>query len=120
MPSPFMEDSYGNKSHRLPHDVLHSWIITESSPKHVQCQVVRQTLREFQTFNRVFLYCHGCLTHIMRRQFAEKLDYYQSDLDEARRRWSELIRAMNRIPHPSAQGLLSLGFVLDLLKTRIW
>jgi hypothetical protein len=66
-----MEDSYGNRSHRLLRDVLHSWEITEPSPKHVQCKITRQTLGEFQAFNRVFLYCHGCLTHIMRPQFAE-------------------------------------------------
>ncbi|MBI3552508.1 MAG: fatty acid desaturase [Elusimicrobia bacterium] len=56
----------------------------------------------------------------MRRQWAAKLETYQNDLDEARRRWAEMIRAMNRIPHPSAQGLLSLTVVFDVLKTRLW
>ncbi len=59
-------------------------------------------------------------TKEVRRQWAEKLEFYQDDLDDARKRWAEMIRAMNRIPHPSAQGLLSLTFVLDLLKTRVW
>lgn len=56
----------------------------------------------------------------MRKQFAGKLDEYQDELETARRRWADMIRAMNRIPHPSAQGLFSLAFVLDVLKTRVW
>ena len=67
-----MEDSYGNTSHRLLQDVVHSWGITEPSPKHVPCKVTRQTLGKFQAFNREFLYLHGHLTHFMRPQLAER------------------------------------------------
>lgn len=56
----------------------------------------------------------------MRRQWKEKAELYQAEFDEARRRWRDLIRAMNRISHPSAQTALSLTLVLDILKMRIW
>jgi stearoyl-CoA desaturase (delta-9 desaturase) len=56
----------------------------------------------------------------VRRQWAEKMVYYKAEFDEAGRRWTELMRAMNRIPHPSAQGLLTITAVIDVLKTRIW
>jgi len=56
----------------------------------------------------------------VRRQWNEKLAAHEEDLADARRRWANLIRAMNRIPHPSAQGILTITAVLNVLKTRIW
>ncbi|MBI5631695.1 MAG: fatty acid desaturase [Elusimicrobia bacterium] len=39
----------------------------------------------------------------MRRQWEANLGYCRAELQEARRRWAGMIRAMNRISHPSAE-----------------
>jgi stearoyl-CoA desaturase (delta-9 desaturase) len=52
----------------------------------------------------------------MHKQWGEKIALYKAELEEARRRWREMIRAMNRISHPNAQGLASFVFVVDVLK----
>lgn len=56
----------------------------------------------------------------MRRQWAEKLDAYEADLEEARARWRAMVKAMHRIPQPSAQGLLSFTVIVDILKYRLF
>lgn len=56
----------------------------------------------------------------MHKQWAANFVYYRQEFIEARRRWRDLMLAMNRIPHPSAQGLLTLTAVIDVLKTRLW
>lgn len=55
----------------------------------------------------------------MRRQWREKLDSYRAEYDEAMARWRAMMRAMNRLPQPSASGLLSLAAVLDVVKHRV-
>lgn len=52
----------------------------------------------------------------MRRQWEEKLSAYRAELDDARRRWQDLIKAMHRVPAPTARGLASFAFVVDILK----
>ena len=52
----------------------------------------------------------------MRRQWAAQLESYEAELESARRRWRDLIRAMHRIPAPTARGLASFAFVVDVLK----
>jgi stearoyl-CoA desaturase (delta-9 desaturase) len=56
----------------------------------------------------------------MRRQWHEKIEHYKIEMEEARRRWNELLRAFNRIAQPSAQSALSLAFVVDVLKYKLW
>jgi len=56
----------------------------------------------------------------VRRQWKEKLDSYQAEYDEAMARWRATLRAMNRISQPSAQSLLTLTAVLDVLKHRLF
>lgn len=56
----------------------------------------------------------------MRRQWAEKLEAHQADFEEARARWRAMVKAMHRIPQPSAHGLLSFTVILDVLKYRLF
>lgn len=56
----------------------------------------------------------------MRRSWRERLEVYKDEFGQARERWREQIRAFNRIPHPSAQGLLTFTAVLDVLKYRLF
>lgn len=56
----------------------------------------------------------------MRRQWAERLEQYEADFEQARLRWRAMVKAMHRIPQPSAQGLLSFTVVVDILKTRLF
>lgn len=55
-----------------------------------------------------------------RRQWAEKISEYQDEYNEAMKRWRSFVRAMNRIPQPSAHSLFTLTAVLDLLKYRLF
>ncbi len=56
----------------------------------------------------------------VRRQWREQVEAHQAEFDDARRRWNDLLRAMNRIPRPSAQTAFSMAFVVDLLKYKVW
>jgi len=53
------------------------------------------------------------------RQWDAKIAEYRSEFKEAKTRWRSMIRAMNRIPHPSAQGLLTFTALVDILKARL-
>ncbi|OGR87865.1 MAG: hypothetical protein A3J74_06320 [Elusimicrobia bacterium RIFCSPHIGHO2_02_FULL_57_9] len=55
----------------------------------------------------------------MRKQWTGNIVYCRREFVEARRRWRDLMQALNRIPHPSAQGLITLTAVFNVLKTRI-
>lgn len=57
-------------------------------------------------------------TEETRRQWSLKLAQYKSDFYLARAHWRERVRRIHRIPQPSAQGLVTLTALLDLLKTK--
>jgi stearoyl-CoA desaturase (delta-9 desaturase) len=59
-------------------------------------------------------------THEMRRQWDEKLEAHRADYTDALERWSRMMRAMNRMSQPSAQSLLTLTAVVDVLKHRLF
>lgn len=54
------------------------------------------------------------------KQFAARIESCRDEFLEARKRWAEMLRAMNRISQPSAQGLLTFTAVVDILKTRLF
>ncbi len=54
-----------------------------------------------------------------RRQFAAKVLEYRYDFEEARGRWTDLVRSMNRMAQP-AKGLLTFTAVVDILKMRLF
>lgn len=56
----------------------------------------------------------------VRRQWRGKLAAHQADYEAAMIRWRMTMRAMNRIPQPSASGLLSLATVMEVLKHRVF
>lgn len=56
----------------------------------------------------------------MRRQWDETLALRRSEYEAASARWRGTMRAMNRIPQPSASGLLSIAAVMDILKHRVF
>jgi stearoyl-CoA desaturase (Delta-9 desaturase) len=55
-----------------------------------------------------------------RRRWKGKLAAHQADYEAAMIRWREMMRAMNRLPQPSASGLLSLATVMEVLKHRVF
>lgn len=55
-----------------------------------------------------------------RRRWEGKLAAHQADYEAAMIRWREMMRAMNRLPQPSASGLLSVATVLEVLKHRVF
>ena len=55
----------------------------------------------------------------VRRQWEENLAAYKAEYRDASDRWRSMIRAMNRLSQPSAQGLLTLTALLDVLKHRL-
>lgn len=59
-------------------------------------------------------------THEMRRQWDEKLAAHRAEYETALERWRALMRAMNRLSQPSAQSLLTLTALVDLLKHRLF
>jgi hypothetical protein len=56
----------------------------------------------------------------VRRQWDEKLAACRAEYREATDRWQAMMRAMNRLSQPSAQGLLTLTAVMDVLKHRLF
>lgn len=56
----------------------------------------------------------------VRRQFREQLEAHRAEYEEAMGRWRAMVRAMNRLSQPSAQQLLTLTAVVDLLKHRLF
>jgi stearoyl-CoA desaturase (delta-9 desaturase) len=56
----------------------------------------------------------------VRRQWEEKLASYRAEYRDAADRWRQMLRAMNRISQPSAQGLLTLTALVDVLKHRLF
>lgn len=67
-------------------------------------------------------YRHRCeeWTADVRRQWRGKLEMRRADYEAALIRWRMTMRAMNRIPQPSASGLLSLATVVEVLKYRVF
>ena len=59
-------------------------------------------------------------TQEMRRQWDEKLDAQRADYTAALERWQEMMSAMNRLSQPSAQSLLTLTALMDVLKHRLF
>lgn len=59
-------------------------------------------------------------TQEMRRQWDEKLEAQRADYKAALERWREMMNAMNRLSQPSAQSLLTLTAVMDVLKHRLF
>ncbi|UPT72715.1 MAG: hypothetical protein M0D55_12275 [Elusimicrobiota bacterium] len=56
----------------------------------------------------------------VRRQWDETLATRRAEYREASARWRGMMRAMNRIPQPTASGLLSLATVAEVLKQRVF
>jgi stearoyl-CoA desaturase (delta-9 desaturase) len=56
----------------------------------------------------------------VRRQWEGKLSSCRAEYHEASDRWHAMMRAMNRLPQPSAQGLLTVTAVMDVLKHRLF
>ena len=56
----------------------------------------------------------------VRRQWQDKLAANRADYETALSRWRLTMRAMNRLPQPSASGLLSMSLVMDVLKHRVF
>ena len=56
----------------------------------------------------------------VRRQWQGKLAMHRADYEAAMIRWNMTMRAMNRIPQPSASGLLSLATVVEVLKYKVF
>ncbi len=54
----------------------------------------------------------------MRRQWEAKVAAYREESVEARRRWRDMMEALNRIPHPSAQSLASFAAVMEVLNKQ--
>jgi stearoyl-CoA desaturase (delta-9 desaturase) len=54
----------------------------------------------------------------VRRQWDEKLKGHRADYEAALTQWRATMRAMNRISQPSAQSLLTLTALVDLMKHR--
>lgn len=52
----------------------------------------------------------------VRRQWKGKLAMHRAEYEAAMIRWRGTLRAMHRLPQPSASGLLSLAALLDVLK----
>jgi len=53
-----------------------------------------------------------------RRKWAGHVAYYKAEFLYARAQWRRTLRSMNRFPQPSAQGILTLTAVLDVLRNR--
>ncbi|MBI3554007.1 MAG: fatty acid desaturase [Elusimicrobia bacterium] len=56
----------------------------------------------------------------MRRQWRAKMDEYKVEFHQAHERWQDTMKAMNRIPHPSAQGLLTFTAIVDIFKAKLF
>lgn len=56
----------------------------------------------------------------VRRQWKGKLALHRAEYEAAMIRWRGTLRAMHRLPQPSASGLLSLAAVIDVLKYRFF
>lgn len=56
----------------------------------------------------------------VRRQWQGKVYAHRADYEAAMIRWRATMRAMHRLPQPSASGLLSLAAVMDVLKHRMF
>lgn len=56
----------------------------------------------------------------MRRQWRAQLAQYEDQMELARERWDDLVRAMYRIPVPRAHSIYSAAFVLEVLKYKLW
>ena len=56
----------------------------------------------------------------VRRQWRAQVEAHRAELEEAHRRWEDLVSAMYRIPVPRAHSVYSLAFVLEILKYKIW
>lgn len=54
----------------------------------------------------------------VRRQWRGKLAAHRADYEAAMNRWRSTLRAMHRLPQPSASSLLSLAAVVDVLKNH--
>ncbi len=83
-------------------------------------QRVESAMASYQTAKLEYRRQKDAWSSEMRRQWAEKLDAYEAEFEEARTRWRLLVKAMHRIPQPSAQGLLSFTLVMDVLKYRLF
>ncbi|MBI3288450.1 MAG: fatty acid desaturase, partial [Elusimicrobia bacterium] len=56
----------------------------------------------------------------VRRQWQGKVAWHRADYEAAMMRWRMTMRAMNRLPQPSASGLLSMAAIMDVLKHRVF
>jgi stearoyl-CoA desaturase (Delta-9 desaturase) len=57
-------------------------------------------------------------TEEMRQQWHAKAEVYKAELTEARHRWRDLMKAMERLPRPTPQQAFSLMAVFDLFKGK--
>jgi stearoyl-CoA desaturase (delta-9 desaturase) len=55
-----------------------------------------------------------------RSQWEEKISAYHAEYKAAMTRWRTMLRAMNRLSQPSAQSLLTLTALVDLLRLRLF
>lgn len=55
----------------------------------------------------------------VRRQWQGKVYAHRADYEAAMIRWRSTMRAMHRLPQPTASGLLSAAALLDVLKHRV-
>jgi stearoyl-CoA desaturase (Delta-9 desaturase) len=51
-----------------------------------------------------------------RRQWDAKLSEYREQFEDARKRWQDMIKAMNRMSHPTPQQLFTLTAVIDIIR----
>lgn len=56
----------------------------------------------------------------VRRQWAAQVQAHRAELDEASRRWNDMVNAMHRIPVPRAHSVFSMAFALEILKYKLW
>ncbi len=56
----------------------------------------------------------------VRLQWRERLAQSKAEFQAASARWQSMLRAMQRIPQPSAQGLFTLAALVDILKKPLF
>lgn len=54
----------------------------------------------------------------VRRRYQAQLDAHRAEYEEAMDRWRSMLRAMNRLSHPTPQQLVTLTALVDVLKHR--